>query len=372
MAGTSSAQESTSITPTPSKTNGEETDTVSLNACLFCNLESSDLATNVAHMERGHGMFIPEKQYLVDLEGLIRSLQQRVHEFNECLVCGKMKANAFAVQTHMRDTGHCKIPYTTEDEQIEIGEFYDFRSTYSDDEDYDSDEESEPNDGGARLGGKRATTTTNEDGEEVEDGEDAGWETDSSASSLDSADLTAVPAEAHYHQYERLDKHAHHSTNSTRPHRQADGRFHSHSHKPTRAVFYDEYELHLPSGRAVGHRQHNKYFRQNLRDRDSPAERIRQQHLAIENGDAMDVDGEEGGSGSGQLMGPKGRLLRDSRTQVVTRGEVGMAGVSDKKKREVKKAEVRGRKMESAAQRRHEWEVGKKANNQKYFHYSIL
>lgn len=376
MAEGSSAQQSASITPTPSKTHGENTDAVSINACLFCNFESSDLATNVAHMERTHGMFIPEKQYLVDLEGLIRSLQQRVHEFNECLVCGKMKANAFAVQTHMRDTGHCKIPYTTEDEQIEIGEFYDFRSTYSDDEDYDSDEDSEPNDGGARLGGKRATTTTNEDGEEVEDGEDAGWETDSSASSLDSADLTAVPAEAHYHQYERLDKHAHHSTNSTRPHRQADGRFHSHSHKPTRAVFYDEYELHLPSGRAVGHRQHNKYFRQNLRDRDSPAERIRQQQLAIENGDAMDVDGEEGGSGSGsgsgQLMGPKGRLLRDSRTQVMTRGEVGMAGVSDKKKREVKKAEVRGRKMESAAQRRHEWEVNKKANNQKYFHYSIL
>lgn len=371
MAEGSSAQQSASVTPTPSTANGDQA-ALSLGACLFCNLESSDLATNVAHMERAHGMFIPEKQYLVNLEGLIKSLQQRVHEFNECLVCGKVKSNAFAVQTHMRDTGHCKIPYTTEDEQIEIGEFYDFRSTYSDDDDdeYDSDDDSEPNDGGARLGGKRATTMTNEAGEALEDGDDAGWETDSSASSLDSADLTAVPAEAHYHQYERLDKHAHHSTHNARPHRQADGRFHSHSHKPTRAVFYDEYELHLPSGRAVGHRQHNRYFRQNLRDRDSPAERIRQQQLAIENGDAMDVDGEEGGSG--QLIGPRGRLLRDSRTQVITRGEVGMAGVSDKKKREVKKAEVRGRKMESAAQRRQEWEVNKKANNQKYFHYSIL
>lgn len=369
MAGTSSAQQSASITPTPSKTSDEK-DAPSLNACLFCNLESSDLATNVAHMERLHGMFIPEKQYLVDLEGLIKSLQQRVHEFNECLLCGKVKANSFAVQTHMRDTGHCKIPYTTEDEQIEIGEFYDFRSTYSDDGDYDSDDDSETNDGGARLGGKRATTTTNEAGEEVEDGDDAGWETDSSASSLDSADLTAVPAEAHYHQYERLDKHAHHSTNSARPHRQADGHFHSHSHKPTRAVFYDEYELHLPSGRAVGHRQHNKYFRQTLRDRDSPAERIRQQQLAIENGDAMDIDGQEGGSG--QLMGPRGRLLRDSRTQVVTRGEGGMTGVSDKKKRDVKKAEVKGRKMENIAQRKQEWEVSRKSNNQKYFHYSIL
>lgn len=361
MAESESAEPSSSTTPTPSVT-------VSINACLFCNTESVDLASNVAHMERTHGMFIPEKQYLVDLEGLIKSLQQRVYEYNECLCCSKMKANAFAVQTHMRDTGHCKIPYTTEDEQVEIGEFYDFRSTYSDDE-YDSDDESETN-GGARLGGKRATTTTNEDGEVVEDGEDAGWETDSSASSLDSADLTAVPAENHYHQYERLDKHAHHSTHDARPHRQRDG-FHSHSHKPTRAVFYDEYELHLPNGKSVGHRQHNKYFRQTLRDRDSPAERIRQQQLAIENGsDAMDVDGEEGNSG--QLMGPRGRMLRDPKNQVVTRGEGGMLGVSGPKRKEVQKAVTRGRKMENAAQRRHEWEVGKKANNQKYFHYSIL
>ncbi|CAN8098523.1 unnamed protein product [Discula destructiva] len=367
MAEGSSAQPSASITPTLSKP-AEEQASVSVNACLFCRTESSDLATSVAHMERTHGMFIPEKQYLVDLEGLIKSLQQRVFEYNECLYCSKMKANADAVQTHMRDTGHCKIPYTTEDEQVEIGEFYDFRSTYSDDE-YDSDDESETN-GGARLGGKRATTTTNEDGETIEDGDDAGWETDSSASSLDSADLTAVPAENHYHQYERLDKHPHHSTHDPRPHRQRDG-FHSHSHKPTRAVFYDEFELHLPSGKSVGHRQHNKYFRQTLRDRDSPAERIRQQQLAIENGgDAMDIDGEEGSSG--QLMGPRGRMMRDQKTQVFARGEGGMLGVSGPKKTEVQKAVTRGRKMENAAQRRHEWEVGKKANNQKYFHYSIL
>lgn len=369
MSEDSSVQQSTSATPTPSKTTGAAAN-ISLKNCLFCNYESQDVLSNVSHMERSHGMFIPEKQYLVDMEGLLASLQERIQVFNECLVCGKVKSNAFATQTHMRDTGHCKIPYTTEDEQIEIGEFYDFRSTYSDDDEMDSDDEESTQNGGARLGGKRATTTTNEDGDEIEEGGDEGWETDSSASSLDSADLTAVPAENHYHQYERLEKHPHHSRQDGRPHHQKDG-WHSHSHKPTRAVFYDDYELHLPSGRSVGHRSLNKYFRQNLRDRPTPDERALQQQLAIENGedsDAMDLDGEEGGNRQMVYQ----RRIRDKTRQLATRAEGGMLGVSDRKKKEVKKAELRGRKIEHAHQRRNEWIVNKSGNNQKYFHYSIL
>lgn len=370
----SSEQQSSSATPVPSnKANGTKT-TLSIKSCLFCNLESQDVLSNVAHMERSHGMFIPEKQYLVDMEGLLASLQQRVQEFNECLFCGKVKSNAFAVQTHMRDTGHCKIPYTTEDEQLEIGDFYDFRGTYSDDDDegMDSDDQESAYNGGARLGGKRATTTVNEDGEEIEEHEDEGWETDSSASSLDSADLTAVPAENHYHQYERLEKHPHHSRKDSRPHHQADG-WHSHSHKPTRAVFYDEYELHLPSGKSVGHRSLNRYFRQNLRDRPTPEEVALQRQLAIENGqdpDAMDIDDEDG---NGQQLVARGRG-RDQNRQLASRadGGVGMLGVSDKKKKEVKKAEIRSRKVQNAQRKRGEWSVNKQANNQKYYHYSIL
>lgn len=367
----SSEQQSATVTPTPSKTSGA-TLILSTKSCLFCNQESRDIASNVMHMERSHGMFIPEKQYLVDLEGLLASLQQRIQESNECLVCGRVKSNAFAVQTHMRDTGHCKIPYTTEDEQLEIGDFYDFRGTYSDNEDMDSDDEESTYNGGARLGGKRATTMVNEDGDEIEDREEEGWETDSSASSLDSADLTAVPAENHYHQYERLEKHPHHSRQDSRPHHQKDG-WHSHSHKPTRAVFYDEYELHLPSGKSVGHRSLNRYFRQNLRDRPSPEEQALQRQLAIENGqdpDAMEIDDE---AGNGQQLVQQGRG-RDQNRQLASRAEggIGMLGVSDIRKKEVKKAEVRSRKVENAQRKRGEWSVNKQANNQKYYHYSIL
>ncbi|KAK7747289.1 pre-60S factor rei1 [Cytospora paraplurivora] len=346
--------EQRATTPTLSNANGATT-TLSLNSCLFCNLGSPDLPTNVSHMEKSHGMFIPEKQYLVKLEGLLASLQQRIQEFNECLFCGKVKSNAFAVQTHMRDTAHCRIPYTTEDEQLEIGEFYDFRSTYSDDDDMeddsdDEDDDASTQDGGAKLGGKRTAVATDEDGEDIEDGGDEGWETDSSTSSLDSADLTDVPA----------GRHRRHGDDKS-----------SHPHRPARAAYIDDFELHLPSGRSVGHRSLNKYFRQNLRER--PFLEGHQQRLALENGDdsdGMDVDGEDDSDNQQVIHRP----LRDQKRQLVGRagGSSGMVGVSDRKKKEVQKAEIKARKFENFRHKRNQWLINKEGNNQKYFHYSIL
>ena len=166
----------------------------SLKRCLFCNYDSPSVPLNAKHMEKIHGMFIPEKPYLVDLNGLIESLREKIYDLQECLYCGKLKPSVFGLQTHMRDKGHCKIPFGTEDEQLEIGEFYDFRSTYSDDEEESDSEDALPGksqNGGVKLGARRPTATVDDDGEALEDGD--GWETDSSASSLDSADLTAVP-----------------------------------------------------------------------------------------------------------------------------------------------------------------------------------
>ncbi|KAL1836614.1 hypothetical protein VTJ49DRAFT_4875 [Mycothermus thermophilus] len=293
------SQGTTPVPPTPSDAKPSPA-APTPRTCLFCNYESETPPLNVAHMEKVHGMFLPERQYLVDLEGLLSYLQQRVFELNECLACGKVKANVFAVQTHMRDKGHCQIPYTTEEEQLDIGDFYDFRSTYSDGEweDASEDDEEEAQNGGVKLGAPRETKMVNEDGDEVMEDED--WETDSDASSLDTADLTAVPADKHYHQYERLNKHRHHSRSTARVHRQADG-WHAQSSKRPVAVFYDEYELHLPSGKSVGHRSLNRYYRQNLYHYPTAEERA--ERLAIEaakaEGDAMDVD-EDGAAGSGR------------------------------------------------------------------------
>ncbi|KAJ9151182.1 C2H2 type zinc finger-containing protein [Pleurostoma richardsiae] len=365
----SELQSSTSTeSPTPVPSSKASAPALTLKSCLFCNYDSPTVALSAIHMERIHGMFIPEKQYLVDLEGLLKALQERIQEFHECLYCGKVKSTAFAVQTHMRDKGHCKIPYTTEEEQLIIGEFYDFRSSYSDEEDEDSEDESETGDknNGVKLGARRPTTTTGEDGDEIVE-QDDGWETDSSASSLDSADLTAVPAEQHYHQYERLNKHPHHSHDDPRAHHRVDG-WHSKAHKHTHAVFYDDYELHLPSGKSVGHRSLNRYYRQNLHDYPTPEERAERQQLAIENGDAdaMDVDCDN------QLVSTREQMNRNRALASRANGGLGMQGVSDRKKSEVRRAEQRGRTRKTFQERRNEWAVNKKANNQKFYHYSIL
>jgi pre-60S factor REI1 len=286
-------------------------------------------------MESVHGMFIPEKKYLVDLEGLLGYLQERVFALNECLGCGKVKANVYAVQTHMRDKGHCHIPYITEEEQLDIGEFYDFRSTYSDEEgDWeDESEDNEQQNETPKLGAKRETKLTGEDGDEVM--EDENWETDSEASSLDSDDLHAVPAEGHDHEHGRPDKHPHHSRSSARAHRQADG-WHAHSHKRARAVFYDDYELHLPSGKSVGHRSLSKYYRQNLYNHPTAEERA--ERLAIEAAEReneMDVDGS---ARPGRDAAARGRAL-------VTRDMKGL-GVTALSDRRVRNVINKGRRQE--------------------------
>ncbi|EHK97240.1 putative Zinc finger protein [Glarea lozoyensis 74030] len=338
-----------------------------LKRCLFCNYESPSMELSVNHMEKIHGMFIPEKPYLVNLEGLVASLHEKIYEYHECLYCGKLKPSVFGLQTHMRDKGHCKIPFGTEDEQLEIGEFYDFTSTYSDVEDESDDEGELPGkkqSGGVKLGARRKPKVADEDGdEEMEEGD--GWETDSSASSLDSADLTAVPLDQRQHQYDKLHEHPHHSHTDPRPHHNKDG-WHSHAHKHNHAAFYTDYELHLPSGRTAGHRSLNKYYRQNLHNHPSAAERQEQEQLRLEAGSSDSDETMEGGQVARQ-NGERGRAITSR-----ANGGLGMIGVSDEKRREVKLEEKRARKVEQREQRKFQWGNNKQGNFQKHFRDPLL
>jgi pre-60S factor REI1 len=362
---TAPEDEAKSVTTASSVTAAADEDPmeISLKRCLFCNSESPSVLLNAKHMEKIHGMFIPEKPYLVDLDGLIESLREKIYELHECLYCGKLKPSVFGLQTHMRDKGHCKIPFGTEDEQLEIGEFYDFRSTYSDDEE-DSDSEDElpgkSRAGGAKLGAKRPAGTAGEDDDSVEDGD--GWETDSSASSLDSADLTAVPLDQRTHQYEKLDQHPHHSHSDPRPHHNRDG-WHSHAHKHNHAVFYSDYELHLPSGRTAGHRSLNKYYKQNLHSHPSAEER--QEQLAIEAAASSDSEEEVDQRVARRNERERGRALTSR-----ANGGTGMLGVTAEKKKEVLAAEKRSRKVEERERRKFQWGNNKQGNFQKHFRVS--
>ncbi|KAI9851350.1 MAG: hypothetical protein M1838_003906 [Thelocarpon superellum] len=343
--------------------------------CLFCNYQSPSLPLNVSHMCKIHGMFVPEQSYLVDLEGLVCYLHQKISALHECLYCGKVKGTSAAVQTHMRDKGHCMIAFESEAEMIEVGQFYDFRSTYSDEEEEEeAEEEDDEAEGesegpgshtGAKLGSKREssiqTTTHGADGSatvEVDEAEGDGWETDSSASSLDSAELTAVPLD-HTHQYQKLHQHLHHSHHDPRPHHNRDG-WHSHAHTHSHAVYHSEYELHLPSGRSAGHRSLSRYYRQNLHRYPTSASTAGRRAIT----DASTSESEDDARPT----------LRERGRQVATRGTgaLGMTGVTEAKRREVTATEKRERKREARENQRYQWGVDKRGNAQKHFRDPLL
>lgn len=365
------AEPRTSTTATTNQTIGPKTtasEDVPMNRCMFCNYDSPSFKLSVMHMSKFHGMFIPEQPYLVDLEGLIRYLYGKITELYECLYCHKFKSSMSGIQTHMRDKGHCMIAFDSEEEMIEVGQFYDFSNTYSDHEsssDDDNIEGANVTSDGAKLGSKRSkaikTVISSSNGDqEMGDGDEnaEGWETDSSASSLDSENLTAIPID-YTHAYERLALHRHHSHTDPRPHRTVDG-FHSHAHSH-HAVFHSDYELHLPSGRTAGHRAFSRYYRQNLHNYPTASERT-ENHM---------IEGAASNTNLNNEM-VEDRVSRGRQLTTRAYGGTGMLGVTEARKREVRAVEKREQKCEQRNLQQYQWGVNKRGNAQKHFRDPLL
>ena len=102
--------------------------------CLFCNVESASMDSNLTHMSHAHSFFIPDAEHLTDMESLLSYLFAVVFVFHECLFCGNSKSTKFGVQDHMRGKGHCKVDF--EDDEHDLKQFYDF----SGDEDNEGDQ----------------------------------------------------------------------------------------------------------------------------------------------------------------------------------------------------------------------------------------
>eukprot|EP00002_Diphylleia_rotans_P007780 TRINITY_DN17440_c0_g1_i1.p1 TRINITY_DN17440_c0_g1~~TRINITY_DN17440_c0_g1_i1.p1 ORF type:complete len:430 (-),score=119.03 TRINITY_DN17440_c0_g1_i1:338-1627(-) len=105
---------------------------LSLSDCIFCKHKSADLQSNLHHMTKEHSFFIPDIEYLVDLEGLIGYLGEKISVGNICLYCNG-KGRAFhsleGVRSHMIEKSHCKMIYE-EDTIEEYADFYDFSPSY--------------------------------------------------------------------------------------------------------------------------------------------------------------------------------------------------------------------------------------------------
>lgn len=93
--------------------------------CLFCPSSSPNFTDSVTHMQKSHGLFVPNQQHLVvDLETLFEYLHLVIFGCQECIYCGTERATVQAVQQHMTGKGHCKFDISEEDS--ELADFYDF------------------------------------------------------------------------------------------------------------------------------------------------------------------------------------------------------------------------------------------------------
>lgn len=197
--------------------------------CLFCTQTLPDLPAKMQHMHTQHGFFVPDRDYLVDEAGLVHYLAEVLSLWNACLFCGaafsshvesaeedkseeeqaaeerkRSRRSLEAVRNHMTSKNHCKIPWDTEEERLELSDFYDFTKSYDDDD------------------------------EDVEEGAED-WEDASDAGSSD-ADMVVEDED------------------ETRPAR-----------KNGRIQYGDTpFELVLPSGKRVGHRALRNIYKQNI------------------------------------------------------------------------------------------------------------
>lgn len=92
--------------------------------CFYCQTNNRDIESNLKHMFDRHGLYIPERNAVSDLQGLLVFLSEMIYIDNECYVCGFIGRNLQSVCHHMTSKGHCKIPYETEIERDVLQEFY--------------------------------------------------------------------------------------------------------------------------------------------------------------------------------------------------------------------------------------------------------
>jgi len=107
---------------------------IGLRECLFCPQLFASADDKIVHMSHKHSFFIPELQYVSQLDSLLIYLGYKIGVGNVCIWCNCEKFLSLdAVRSHMIDKGHTKM-FVDGEASLEFADFYDFSSTYDDDE----------------------------------------------------------------------------------------------------------------------------------------------------------------------------------------------------------------------------------------------
>lgn len=100
--------------------------TARITECIYCGKENKDVERNIKHMFQNHGLYIPERSYLIDLSGLLKYLHQLIVTDYNCLCCNFVGSSLESIRAHMDSKRHCRMPYETWQERDVFAPFYDF------------------------------------------------------------------------------------------------------------------------------------------------------------------------------------------------------------------------------------------------------
>lgn len=100
--------------------------TIDPNQSLFDKHISKDVETNVEYMYGKYGFFLPDRECIIDLEGLVGYCAEKVKLGHICLYCHKVFKSWEGCQKHMIQTRHTKLRYQDGIDLDEFDVFYDF------------------------------------------------------------------------------------------------------------------------------------------------------------------------------------------------------------------------------------------------------
>jgi pre-60S factor REI1 len=127
----------------PKKKNAEYEPVLGSTISIFDDKSFPTSEDSLSYMSIKYGFFLPDMEYMVDLDGMIEYLNEKVKLGNICLFCQKRFNDGRSTQHHMISKAHCKLIYEEGNDAEEYEDFYDFSSTYEDLEEEELDENGE-------------------------------------------------------------------------------------------------------------------------------------------------------------------------------------------------------------------------------------
>jgi pre-60S factor REI1 len=212
---------------------------------LFDKHMSTTVQENVDYMYNKYGFFIPDKEYLTDLEGLVGYCAEKIKLGHTCLYCQKMFTTWRGCQEHMIHTRHAKLKYEAGVDLEEFDVFYDFSA---DDEEFlmsgIGNHKKKKKRNGNDYDKDMVIDEEGEDGDDDEDEDEDEWEDIDSDEEMEDGDNDKDSDDGMYAAYQ--DEIAQHGLDIT----------------PLG-------ELIFPDGRIIGHRGLSRYYKQRISQQDN-------------------------------------------------------------------------------------------------------